>query len=424
MFNIRRTKIYIRILSYLKKRKEKSIVRILLNNAERSFIEKAPVPFSLVNVKPKGFLVKTSGLYAYIPFTNMPWKYQYSHIWDKVFPYLEGKIFFGTIEKFERGKRSTIILNSVENQFRNYELEENKSYKAIVIVKTNYGVFVELGYGLRWNCGSILGLVHCSSFESEEDFYFTVPGALIDIYYYGKKADGKLVLSKTPNFKEWASGELVSYVGKEAPVTVILDENNIPKYYLFGKIEAELQLYGSIYQKGQISLVKMMIKNFIDREVLTCTVLRVDSKKKKINIAFNNCEEIARVLARKSDAQIDLSIDQHATGSGHGAKIETLVDDEIRDKLRILNKSIVVEVVKKIDSFGRAKNAFLIDNKYFGRINIVCKNYRITESEKKKIRNNLPAGFFIEADVKSFDKRKMMVTWTISEEEYVKLLKD
>jgi len=422
MFNIKRSKIFVKILSILKKRKKKAYVKMLLNNAERNFIEQTTVPFSIVNLKSNGFLIKTSGLYGYIPLKSMPWKYKYSNIWHKVFPYLEGKIFFGIIEKFENGKRSTIILNSVENQFKSCELEENKSYQAIVIVKTKFGVFVELGYGLRWNCGSIQGLVHCSTFESEEEFYYTQPGTLISVYYYGKKKDGNIVLSKTPSVKEWASGKLLSLVGKEAPVTVIFDENKIPKFYLFGKIEAELQLYGSIYQKRQISLVKVMIKNFIDREVLLCTLIRVDIKTKKVQIAFNNCEEIARVLGRKTEANIDQHNKNQVTSSGHGVKIEDLVYKEIKDNLRLLNKTIVVEVVRKTDSLGHQKNAFLIDNKHFGHLEIVCKNYKISESEKKKIRNNLPAGFFIEADVQSFDKRKMTVTWTISDKEFVQLI--
>lgn len=422
MLKFKRLNIIIRIKSFIKKRKQKAKYKILFENLEKHFLEQTSVPFSLDRIKNNGFLIKISGLYGYIPFNNMPWDYQYPYIWQKVFPYIEGKIFFGVISKFEKGKRSTIILKSVENQFKQYKLEESHSYQAIVLVKTKFGVFVDLGHSLRWNYGSIQGLVHNSTFESEEEFYYTQPGQVIEVFYYGKKKDGNLILSKTQNIKEWASGELLDLIGKEAPVTVIFDENNVPRFFLFGKIEAELQLSSHIYQKGQISLVKVMIKNLINREVILCTVLRVNITAKKVQIAFNNFTEIGRVLARNSiKDQSDQQKSYSDYNSANRTKIESLINDEVKDKLNLLNKTIVVEVVKKTDSFGRQRNAFLIDNKYFGSLDIVCKNYKMTESEKKKIKNNLPSGFFIEADIKSFDKRKMTVTWTITDEEFVHL---
>ena len=47
---------------------------------------------------------------------------------------------------------------------------KTKIIKGVIINKTNYGIFVDIGYNFNWWCGSLVGMLHKSNFENEELF--------------------------------------------------------------------------------------------------------------------------------------------------------------------------------------------------------------------------------------------------------------
>ena len=55
----------------------------------------------IITSKEKGFVVKVSGLFAFVFYIHMPWKYPIMEDWIVAAPHLIGKVFYGKIHKVE-----------------------------------------------------------------------------------------------------------------------------------------------------------------------------------------------------------------------------------------------------------------------------------------------------------------------------------
>ena len=161
----------------------KKYISKLYDNIEKQKEENNSLSFVIKDIKEKGFVVKVGGLFGYISFNHMPWQYRNREAWDAVFPFIDGKVFFCKIYSVTKEDHS-IILDGDIPQFKKTELIENEKYKGIIINKTIYGVFVDIGYNFNWKCGSFVGLLHKSNFESDESFDKIKIGQSIDVFFY------------------------------------------------------------------------------------------------------------------------------------------------------------------------------------------------------------------------------------------------
>ncbi len=66
----------------------------LIDKFEETIDSKKNIPFKIVDIRDKGFVVKTEGLFGFISFHHMPWSYQNINSWTVVYPAIKGKIFF------------------------------------------------------------------------------------------------------------------------------------------------------------------------------------------------------------------------------------------------------------------------------------------------------------------------------------------
>ncbi len=136
----------------------------LVKNLERLKTENKSIPFTIIGVREKGFIVKVGGLYAYLSFNYMPWKYSTFEPWKVVSKYLIGIRFYCKIYRIDKDPLF-ILINAKNHIFRNIKLTENSKYTGVVIRKAKYGLFVDIGYHFGWKYGSFVGLIHKSKFQ-------------------------------------------------------------------------------------------------------------------------------------------------------------------------------------------------------------------------------------------------------------------
>jgi hypothetical protein len=102
---------------------KKSYLSKLAENFEELEQKGENIPFKITEIRRKGFVIKSAGLFGFISFDHMPWKYQNHNAWNAVFPSIKGKIFFGKTHQFQKNPLS-LILNGEIPQFKKIELNE------------------------------------------------------------------------------------------------------------------------------------------------------------------------------------------------------------------------------------------------------------------------------------------------------------
>lgn len=387
----------------------------LIDNFEKQNIEKESHPFKIIDIREKGFIVKIYGLYGYISFHHMPWNYSNTDSWKIVFPYLKGKVLFGKTFKFDKEPLS-IILDGEIPQFKKSELTENKKYKGIIINKTNYGVFVDIGYSLKWNCGSIVGLLHKSNFENEELFEKTIPGELIELVFWGYNENEQPIFGLSPELKEWFTGEIETLVGEILPVNVIKAENGIISYLIENKYVATLPVTKILYPDNRTQ-IKRAIRKLKDGDIIHCEIVKVNRTKRTLQLMWQSLPEIEGINSR------NITIEKPTSIRNDHKLIRNRINTGIIEKLELIGKTVKVEVIKKEDNLGRIRIKYLVENKYWGNLNISNDSYKISNKEKKQIEKNLQEGEILNCEVMKIENNVFRIKWSLKEEELIRFLR-
>ncbi len=205
--SIRRT-----LRSFFGKADKKEYLKKLVGNLERHKDEDVNLAFKICDIREKGFLVKVAGLFGYISFNHMPWKYGTPEAWQAVFPLISGKVFFCKIYQINKDPVS-ILINGEIPQFRKPELIENEVYTGVVIHKATYGAFIDIGYTFRWECGSIVGLLHKSNFENLDSFNKTSVGQVIETTFWKVNEKDQLVFGNRSDLRKCQTSENFDLIG-------------------------------------------------------------------------------------------------------------------------------------------------------------------------------------------------------------------
>ncbi len=394
---------------------EKMYLSKLRDNIEKQKEENNSLPFKIVKIKKNGFLAKVAGLYAYIAFNHMPWNYSNSKAWQSVYPQLISKIFFCKIYQIEKDPLR-IVINGEIPQFVKPTLIIGKKYVGIVVNKLNYGVFIDIGYHFRWQCGSLVGLLHKSNFENIESFYNTETGQSIETIFWGYNDKDQLVFGNNPEFKEWYTGAMENLIGKIVNVKV-LRPNNLELYFLVNeKYYASLPVSNLIYPENNKQVYKA-ICNLKHEESIHCEIIGINKLKKLFLLKWYSKEEIESVYLRN----LPISKVNNVIALGNNS-IQNHIDDETYDKLQLIGKTVKVEVLKKEDKLGKEHNQYLVENKYHGRLTISNTLYRISVKEKKLIESNLQDGEILDCELLSIEKKLARVRWNLTDEELKRFL--
>lgn len=162
-----------------------------LDEIEKHKLNQDTLPFKIVEAKNSGFLAKVKGLYAFIGFNYMPWKYDTVDEWKAMAPSLTGNTFMCNIVDVNRDN-NRVTLNGDVPQFDKAELTPGKKYIGLIIKIAKYGVFIDIGYHFDWKYGSLRGLLHKSLLAENEKMYDFVVGQEIMTVYQEHKDEGSL----------------------------------------------------------------------------------------------------------------------------------------------------------------------------------------------------------------------------------------
>ncbi|RNC64275.1 hypothetical protein [Proteiniphilum sp. X52] len=236
------------------------------------------LPFKVVDVKIYGFLAKVKGLYAYISFNHMPWRYFDRSAWLHVAPSLIGKKFYCKIHRIVR-ERFSIILDGDVPQFKQAELAIGGLYKGLIIHKREYGLFIDIGYHFNWRHGSIVGLLHKTKLEGSVSLDDMEGGTTVQVIYLGESEDGHIELSQNETDVDWALGIPQKMVGQTTWVKVARNEETQKQEFLvLDKYKGMLLINKEMYPSHR-KAVRRAKNALSDSDSIPCVVVGCDDRK-------------------------------------------------------------------------------------------------------------------------------------------------
>jgi hypothetical protein len=189
---------------------EKEWLAHLFKNLENVQEKGILIHSRIISVKQKGFLVKTGGMFAYLPFHLMPWRYNQLEYWHTISQTLEGKIFYSKISRIGKNENKTysIFIDASVHLFRDVELEEHERCNGVVLQVYDHGLLIDIGSHFNWRYGSMVGFVSRLKFMDRDSFSSYAEGSFIDVVYEEKGEKG-LIFSEVEYFDFYSK-----YVGK------------------------------------------------------------------------------------------------------------------------------------------------------------------------------------------------------------------
>lgn len=261
------------------KEDKKDYLTNLLNKLEDAQQQNKALPFTIKKATKKGFVVKIGGIFAFLSFNYMPWKYTNYSNWQHVARHLIGKRFFGTIHTIDSEKKPVSIIVNAENHiFKNFKLTEATQYSAIIIQKAKYGLFVDLGYHFDWKYGSFVGLIHKSIFAENKDLLNAKEGDITQIYFHGYKEEGKMMLGNKDYQKGWFDGELDAYINTVQIATIKENENGKKIYYINEKYKTTMKIPTKYLEKNK-EFKNKIFNNLPINTKVECKIIAISKKK-------------------------------------------------------------------------------------------------------------------------------------------------
>ena len=399
---------------------KKSYLSKLVANFEELEQKGENIPFKITGIRRKGFIIKVAGLFGFISFDHMPWKYENHNSWNAVYPSIKGKIFFGKTHQFRKNPLS-LILNGEIPQFKKTELNEKDKYKGIIINKTKYGLFVDVGYHFNWDCGSIVGMIHKSNITPIEKFEKFEIGETTESFFLGSNNKKQLLFGEKNVSIEWLNEEVEKLVGEILPVKIIKINDDKTSYLVNEKYNATLPTTTSIYPTNK-KVIKRAIKNFKNGDLIHCEVLKVNKVNKTLQLKWDFAHEIEGIISR-TPIEEGKPRNQIKEYRNRRNAVENIADTNVIEKLNLIGKTVRAEVIKKEDNLGRISNKYKIENKYTGKLSFSNDNYKISIKEKKQIEKNLQNGEILDCQVLGIDDNQISVNWKLTDEELLRFTK-
>ena len=244
----------------------------LFDNIEDIAKNNRHVRCRILDIKSRGFVVKVGGMYAYLSFKCMPWQYPYVRYWEAIFPALKGRIFRCCISEATRDGKKPFSIHVDASIYRLTEVEliEETQYEAIIIRKTEYGVFVEIGGHFNWRHGSMIGLLHKSYFINRTHFEQCNTGDELSVVLASINERG-LEFMDARYFREmpnWSSEKMNEYIKKEAEVHVYKNRESDGVTFLI--------------ENKYPALISGLPENFVakDSDVFLCKIFAIDLRMK------------------------------------------------------------------------------------------------------------------------------------------------
>ena len=334
----------------------------LIENIEIIKEQNLVVPFKILETRKDHFLIKIQGLYAYAPFEYMPWRYLNATNWDAVLLSLKKKKFFGRVFQIERKPEYLrIYVDATVTRLKEAKLYLHENYEGIVIQKTLFGVFVDIGYHFDWECGSLVGLFHRSKFPDDASFEICESGHTLVVKYLGKNEKGLI-------FEKEGYVDLNAiYEGKTVRVKVYRDENGYLDFLVQGKYKAKMPIAKSIYGENQ-KAIQHTVTTWKGGEFIDCEVLNVNNSSETFILKYKFPEEhIINLVGKTVQVRVSKNTDD---------SLDLMTEDNYRVSMPVTN-----------DIYGEKKNAIkkAKQNLHHGEV-IECKALNINRKGALRVQ--------------------------------------
>jgi len=319
----------------------------LIDNIKRCEEENTPVHFRIEDITVYSFRVKTCGLYAFVSFSNMPWKYENICFWDVIFSSIIGKTFTGQVFDVKESPLN-IIVRADPFQFDNlsFDFKEGETYTAIILEKTNTSLQIDFGYGFGWERGSLVFKIGRYSDDDEVDLFpLYNSGEEFDAVYVGKSLAGndRFCHGDTLYFSEEhsLSGQKVWAVLERA-------ESDFPCFQVLQKYYGELVLNEEDESGVPFELLQKTVMALPNGQNLWCKIVGVTPNGiLQLKWLLNDVPSIENFLAPYLDTT---------------ALTDTFLTEE---KKELIDKMVWCEVFKSSDP-----KIFKVENQYTGTVSM------------------------------------------------------
>ena len=262
---------------YLDSKNDKDYLQDLLLNIKEAYTNQESLTFRIVEPKEKGFIVKVGGLFAFVSFNHFSWSYPSIEFWKNVSKHLIDIFFTGKIHIVEENPIS-IQIDAKEQKFGNPNLEKYAKYRGVILQKTKYGIFVDLGLHFNWKFGSLLGLVHKSTLTNKSDYDIWNVGDEIITLFQGFNENEQLVLGDNRERGKWWNGEMNELIGTIQKVSVLINENEQTEFFVLGEHKAIVPIKKEFYPNFRTTAKKYTygLKN---GEIIECEIIKINKRK-------------------------------------------------------------------------------------------------------------------------------------------------
>ncbi|QTE22093.1 hypothetical protein [Polaribacter cellanae] len=262
---------------YLNPKNDKDYLQDLLFRVKQSFENQENVVFKIVKTKEKGFSVKVGGLFAFVSFNHFSWSYPSFEFWQNISEHLIGKYFTGRIYKLKE-KPILIQIDAKEKVFEKVILKEYYRYKGVILQKTKYGLFVDLGVHFNWKFGSIIGLIHKSTLMNVIDYDNWNAGDKITTLFLGYNEDKQLILGDNIAKGIFFRKQLGGLIGTVQKVNVVINKNGETEYFVFGKYKAIIPIKKEFYPNFRTTAKKYTYE-LKDGDEIECEIIKINKKR-------------------------------------------------------------------------------------------------------------------------------------------------
>lgn len=262
---------------YLDSKNDKDYLQDLLLNIKESYTNQENLTFRIVEPKEKGFLVKVGGLFAFVSFKHLGWSYPSIEFWINASNSLVGNFFTGKIHNVEENPIS-IQIDAKEQTFDKPNLKKYAKYRGVILQKTKYGVFVDLGFNFNWKFGSILGLIHKSTLINESDYDNWKVGEDIETLFQGYNENNQPILGDNRERGKWSNGEMDKLIGTIQKVSVLINENGKSEFYVLGEHKATIPIKKEFYPNFRTT-AKKYIYGLKNGEIIDCEIIKINKRK-------------------------------------------------------------------------------------------------------------------------------------------------
>lgn len=277
--------------------KEKWFARLVRNiNFKQRSSEK--IKFIVTGIKNSGFEVKAEGLFAFIPFEFMPWKYHYSSFWSAVYPYLLEKTFLCKIYKIETDP-FRVRLNAKISQFKKPALLKDEKCRGVILMRSKSGLLVDFGIHFDWQCGSICSFIKKSEFNINIFDRKLSPGRLIESNFMFVNENGSYVFANKNVSSAHINLLSEKYSGKIVEAKVIKQPGIAISFLVDGIHKGILSSPSRrIYFSRNINEIRKAILNLNNDEIIHCEVRRIEADN-TFMLKWADDDEISQALSGK-----------------------------------------------------------------------------------------------------------------------------